>query len=396
MYYEGTGIGVEPSDKNINNTEKTMLSKISFSLRQKMKSFLQNVILPAAYFFFKAIYRKKPELIVFADAHHKDIPYSMQRIHSELEKKGCKITDVFEDYSSMSFIGSSLSAVRFMKTYARARVVFICDNFLPVASCKKRKETTVVQLWHSCGLLKKMGYDTTEDIPAGYKGNVYRNYDLLTVSAPALEEVFARATKLDRSVVRALGVSRSDIFFDEKWHKDCISDFHKKYPEAKGKKVILWAPTFRGNAHNPYFVGTDGIKKLRERLGEEYYLITKAHPHMEAKYSLSSCPIPTERLLPVTDLLITDYSSVFFDFLFFGGPTVLFAPDLEEYEKKRGFYVDYGSLCSHIVTDEEKLSEAVLTAINGNDASRTERLKAYHISSCDGCSTERIIKAAGL
>lgn len=373
-----------------------MVSKISFSLRQKMKSLLQNVILPAVYFFFKTVYRKEPELIVFADAHHKEIPYSMQKIHDELEKRGYKITDVFEDYSSMSFIGSSLSAVRFMKTYAKARVVFICDNFLPVASCKKRKETTVVQLWHSCGLLKKMGYDTTEDIPAGYKGNVYRNYDLLTVSAPALEEVFAKATKLDRSVVRALGVSRSDIFFDKKWHGECVSDFYNKYPEAKDKKIILWAPTFRGNAHNPYLAGAEGIKKLSEKLGEDYMLVTKVHPHMEAKYKLSSCPIPTERLLPVTDLLITDYSSVFFDYLFFSKPAVLFAPDLEEYEKKRGFYIEYNSLCPYIVIDEEKLPEAVFSAVKGTDASYIERLKAYHISSCDGGSTERIIKAAGL
>ncbi len=373
-----------------------MIKKISFTLRQKMKSLLQNVILPAVYFIFKNIYRKEPELIVFADAHHKEIPYSMQKIHAELEKKGYKITDVFEDYSSMSFIGSSLSAVKFMKLYAKAKVVFICDNFLPVASCKKRKETTVVQLWHSCGLLKKFGYDTTEDIPSGYKGNVYRNYNLLTVSAPALEEVFSKATRLEKGVVRALGVSRSDIFFDEKWHKECITDFYEQYPEARGKRVILWAPTFRGNAHNPYLSGTDGIKELQQRLGVDYLLISKAHPHLEAKYSLSSCPIPTERLLPVTDLLITDYSSVFFDFLFFGKPTLLFAPDLEQYEKKRGFYVDYGSLCSHIVTDEKKLYDTVLTAISTNDASRIEELKAYHISSCDGGSTERIIKAAGL
>lgn len=373
-----------------------MIKKISFTLRQKMKSFLQNVILPAVYLFFKTIYRKEPELIVFADAHHKEIPYSMQKIHGELEKRGYSITDVFEDYSRMSFVGSSLSAVKFMKLYAKAKVVFICDNFLPVASCKKRKETTVVQLWHSCGLLKKMGYDTTEDIPAGYKGNVYRNYDLLTVSAPALEEVFAKATHLDKSVVRALGVSRSDIFFDGKWHDGCVSDFYGQYPEAKGKKIILWAPTFRGNAHNPYLVGVEAVKQLEAALGDEYLVITKVHPHMEAKYSLSSCPIPTERLLPVTDLLITDYSSVFFDFLFFGKTCVLFAPDLEEYERKRGFYVEYSSLCPHIVTEEEKLCETVLSAMEKNEISHIEKLKAYHISSCDGCSTERIIKAAGL
>ena len=65
----------------------------------------------------------------------------------------------------------------FMQVYAQAEYVFINSYFLPVSSCRKRKETTVVQLWHSGGLMKKMGYDTTEDIPKYYKGNPTANYD---------------------------------------------------------------------------------------------------------------------------------------------------------------------------------------------------------------------------
>ena len=65
-----------------------------------------------------------------------------------------------------------------MKEYAAAGYVYICSYFLPVSSCKKRKETKVIQLWHSGGLLKKMGYDTKDDIPRDYKGDVTANYDL--------------------------------------------------------------------------------------------------------------------------------------------------------------------------------------------------------------------------
>ena len=68
----------------------------------------------------------------------------------------------------------------FMKLYAVSQTVVICDNFLPVASCRKRKGTKVIQLWHAGGALKKFGYDTADDIPAYYKGNVMANLPLVT------------------------------------------------------------------------------------------------------------------------------------------------------------------------------------------------------------------------
>ena len=80
----------------------------------------------------------------------------------------------------------------FMKGYAAAGYVYICSYFLPVSSCKKREETKVIQLWHSGGLLKKMGYDTGDDIPKYYKGNVTRNYDLVTVSSEVCIPVWER------------------------------------------------------------------------------------------------------------------------------------------------------------------------------------------------------------
>ncbi len=90
-------------------------------------------------------------------------------------------------------------------------------------------------------------------------------------------------------------------------------------------------------------------------------MICKVHPYIDRKSHLSDCPIPTERLLPVTDLMITDYSSVVFDYLIFKKTFVLFAPDLKEYQEKRGFYVEYASLSPYVAVTAKSWSEQCMT-----------------------------------
>lgn len=371
-----------------------MIRKLKFTLRQWLKMLLQNGILPCVYWFWRKVYaRREMDLIILADAHHDAVPESMVVLREKLLEKGYTLTEEIHNFAKMSVLKSTWISVKFMRLYARAKIVFICDNFLPVVSCKKSDKTKVVQLWHCCGLMKKMGYDTTEDIPAGYKGAVYRNYDLMTVSSPNCVGPLSRAMHLPEGVLQPLGVSRTDVYFDEKWLQDCREEFYGSHPEAKGKKIILWAPTFRGSATDPYQVGVEAIEVLERQMGEDFYLIRKVHPHIDDRYHLSNCDIVTERLLPVTDLLITDYSTVMTEFLFFNKPYVLFAPDLQDYLQKRGFYISYEWLSPYLVTRDEELSETVSRALQEKDLSWLEEIKAFQISACDGNATQRILDA---
>lgn len=373
------------------------MKKLKFALKQTMKMLLQNMVLPLTYNFWQLVYRgREPEGIIFADAHHATLPFSMERIHAELVRRGYTPLEEIYDFGAMSQLRSALVSIRFMRLYARAKYVFICDNFLPVSSCRKSEKTTVIQLWHACGLIKKMGYDTLEDIPPFYKGNVYRNYDLVTVSAPCCVEPMAAGMRQDPDILKPLGVSRTDVYFDKAWLNACRESFYLRFPQAVGKKVILWAPTFRGNAADPKQVGMEAMAALKEQLGEEYFLIRKVHPHVDSHYHLSDCEIATEKLLPVADLLITDYSSVLTEFFFFNKPCVLFAPDLDEYQQKRGFYVEYSSLSPYIVTDEKDLQHTVRTALEAPNLEWIAREKEFHVGCCDGKATERILDTLGL
>lgn len=366
--------------------------KILFIAKQYIKMAFQFIILPFVYW----IYRKRPiekKLVIFADAHHTTMPNSMEYLYKQLKSRPEYIVETHIcDFAKESNGAVLKHMIQFMKRYAVAEYVFLCDNYLPISACNKRNDTKVFQLWHGCGAFKRFGYDTEQDIPKYYKGNVYKNYDVVTVSAPACISHFSSAMQLPEDHIKAIGVSRTDLYFDEEYNTCCREKFYQKYPEAIGKKIILWAPTFRGNAALPKLEGEEVIAKMKTQLEREgFYLITKLHPHMEDNYKLSNCGIPTEELLPVIDLLLTDYSSIFFEFLLFEKPIVFFVPDLAEYMVSRGFYLDYKDLPGIVVEEGLQLGDILKEQMKHYDIQKITRFREHYMASCDGHVTKRIM-----
>lgn len=368
---------------------------IKFFLKQCLKMAVQNIILPIVYFFA----RLRPindGLVIFADAHNNKCPISMEGILNRIKNdNNFTVLEFYYDFNSAGSIKSLVYSIKFMRLYAKAEFVFICDNFLPVSACAKRKGTVVIQLWHACGAFKKFGYDTAGDIPKYYKGNVYKNYDLVTVSSEECIEHFSSAMRLDKSIFKALGVSRTDMYFNEDFIEKAKERFYKENPNAEGKRIVLWAPTFRGNPANPYTEGSEAAARLADKLSKsgDWYFITKLHPHMKKPVSENyESDIPTEMLFAVADLLITDYSSVIFEYALFKKPILIFAPDFEKYKAKRGFYIDIESLPAEVVIDAQSLTlETVEKAVSQFDESKMQRFIDRYMTVCDGSSTDRIL-----
>ena len=356
-------------------------------MKQLFKMFSQNFIFPIAYRMF-CCHKIQDGLVLFADAHCFKRPFRMHALYEELKDRGYMIKECYVDYQSISYFQILKEALVFMKWYARANYVVISDNFLPVSACKKRRGTFVIQLWHACGAFKKFGYDTEDDIPNFYKGNVFKNYDLVTVSGKLAMKPFSSAMRLQEGICKPVGVSATDCYYDEDYRLQCSEDFYKEYPEALGKKLLLWAPTFRGNASNPCLVGEEIFEDVVKALRDQWFIIVKKHPHMEQKGQKSSIDIPTERLLPITDLLITDYSSIIFNYAIFKKPIVFFAPDLDTY--KRGFYLRYEELPGTIAKDGVSLLRAIQDAGNDFDQKKMEQFSTSYMDACDGNATKRI------
>lgn len=332
-------------------------------------------------------------IVVFADAHHDTCPPQMEALRKRLIEEHYDVRECFTNLALCSVFSGMRSMIKFMRLYAVSKTVVLCDNYLPVSSCRKRRRTTVIQLWHGCGAFKKFGYDAPDDIPAMYRGNVYKNYDLVTVSGECCIPHFESAMRI-KSVVLPIGISYTDRLYDKAYIDMCRDRFRYEYPDAAGKKVVLWAPTFRGNA------GLATAKALNQ-LGEEYidvlaandnlYLIKSLHPHLIRG---ESGGMTTGELMVCADILITDYSSVFFEYLIMDRPIIFFAPDYEEYSGSRGYYLNYCDLPGVVVTDGEDLLRTVMDVsfCDSQDMKeKRERFRRCYMSACDGNATERLM-----
>lgn len=340
------------------------------------------------------------QLVLFADAHHDGRPASLEPLIAAMQtaEDAWEIKELYLDYGKASFMQLMRHMTRFMRLYAQAGTVVLCDNFLPAAGCRKRAGTLVVQLWHACGALKRFGYDTADDIPKNYRGNVFQNTDVVTVSAPFCIPHFASAMRLPPENILPLGVCRTDRYFDPEWRRQARERFAARYPKAAGKKIAVWAPTFRESPGRPECIRPD-VAAWQRALGEDWLLLVKMHPHMEGRQRAErarahqAADLPAEDLLVSADVLIADYSSLIYEYLLFDKPLVLFVPDYEAYREKRGFYMDYGELPGVRAEREEEVPGALREAVRqgARPADREAFLKKY-MGACDGQSTKRVLE----
>ena len=376
-----------------------MAAKSVFYIRNIVKMLIQRCVLPVAYAIAKLRHTGEKTLYVFADAHHTSLPFSLAVMHDYVVSQGITPVCHFYDYTHEGSVKSLLHAISFMDLLAQAKYVFICDTFVPVSSGKQAKDTKIVQLCHFSGPFKKIGYATEDDVPSYYKENIYKNYSLVTASSPMYVPLLTQAMRQEDGVVQPLGVSRSDIFFKPEWVEGCREEFYNQYPHARGKKILLWAPTFRGKAAAPDTLSNRQFMQLQEVLGDEWLILIKHHPHDDAVAAddscRSNCTIPSERLLPVVDLFITDYSTTVLDYLAFDKPFILYAPDLDEYENTRGFFMDYRSITKNLTTDPAELHQMILDVYQQWESGDREdilRCKEMFTSACDGNATPRILE----
>ena len=299
-----------------------------------------------------------------------------------------------------------------VKDIATAKYVFF-DEATNVNGCfKMREETVVTQLWHGCGAFKKFGYSTadaifgaTREMMDKYPFN--RNYTTVTVSSPEVIWAYEEAMQYSREsgVVKALGSSRTDIFYDGEFVEKAFENLYQIMPQAKGKKIILYAPTFRGRVAKATTPKVLIPEFMKYELGDEYVLLLKHHPLVRKRPEITEyCSdfamdvtdtMTIEDLLCVADICISDYSSLVFEYSLFERPMIFLAHDLEEFFDWRGFYYDYYELApGPIVKNTTEVIEYIKNIESLYDRKRVHLFRKKFMSACDGHATERIMADA--
>ncbi|MBE5928363.1 MAG: bifunctional glycosyltransferase family 2 protein/CDP-glycerol:glycerophosphate glycerophosphotransferase [Lachnospiraceae bacterium] len=237
-----------------------------------------------------------------------------------------------------------------------ARAKYIVFNSRQPKFFVKRKGNIFLETWHGTPL-KKLVFDMEEVVSASpmYKKTFYiqsRSWDYLVAANGFSEEVFKRAFVYDKPMLK-FGYPRNDILHAD--DREIIAmDIKKRVGIPKDKKVILYAPTWRDDEYYEQgkykFDLKLDLRQMQERLSDEYVVILRTHYFIADNldvtglegfvYNLSKYDDIAELYL-ISDILITDYSSVFFDYANLKRPMLFFTYDLDKYrDVLRGFYID--------------------------------------------------------
>ena len=300
--------------------------------------------------------------VVLATAHSARLAGNLVSIRDDLGRRHPEIPIVVLAHrpaggwrGRIEGLGQAVSAGYYLAT---SRVFIVDDYFFPIYVIHPRQGATIIQTWHACGAFKKVGYSLLDksfgaDEELTRRVRIHSNYDVCLVaskgSAPHYAEAFGQP--LERFESR-FGIPRTDVFFGEERLARTRDAVRRRYGLLDGRRVILYAPTFRGDTIMSARATDDlDLDLLHETLGADHVVLVRLHPFIRSRtvigpslagfaIDVSDYPDINELML-VSDVLVTDYSSAIFEYALLTRPMVFFAPDYEAYERERGFYFDY-------------------------------------------------------
>ena len=299
--------------------------------------------------------------------------------------------------------------------YLMARAQYWIFNTRQPLSLKKRRETMYLQTWHGTPL-KRLGLDMDEVHMPGTNTEQYKK----NFSAQAKEwnyllspnlyssAIFKRAFDF-RGLLLETGYPRNDLLYapDRQQQAKQIKQSLRLPP---GKKVILYAPTWRDDefvkkGQYRFNLKLD-LKQMQSRLGDDYIVLLRMHyliaEHLDLTafdgfaYDVSAYGDIAELYL-ISDLLITDYSSVFFDYAHLNRPMVFFTYDLEKYASVlRGFYFDFEAVVPGPLLKESHQVIDYIEDIAIQSKQYEEKYTAFQERFCsldDGKASQRVVNA---
>ena len=349
--------------------------------------------------------------VLFATSHAERIGGNLEYLRSELARSHPEIRVVVLAYRAHTGVGGRLAAaihaMRAGHALARARLTVVDDYFFPIYAAPRRPGTTVVQTWHASGAFKRIGLALDgrsfgADEALLRRVRIHANYDLCLVGSSAAAVHYAQAFGLPRDrFVSHLGIPRTDLFFDEERKRAVAAQIRRRYAIPEGRRIILYAPTFRGDrvtdarASN----GLD-LAVLARELARDHVVLLRLHPFVRAGADVprelasfvvdASIHPDINELMLVSDVLVTDYSSAIFEFSLLERPMAFFAPDLGAYERERGFFFDYRSGVPGPVFETTEGLAAWLRA-GTYDLERVRRFREESFEVADGAASRRFV-----
>ena len=318
------------------------------------------------YFFLKLCPTDKNKVLFLSRQSNtvtEDIDFLSRRLLELKPETNIVIITKRMDKGFSSMLGYAGATLKSMYHLATASVC-VLDSYWPAVSVlHHKKQLAVIQMWHAMGKIKKSGYQSLgkkfgrSDMIAR-EMRMHRNYDVVRAGGRAFNPVDCASFDIDPDILYNVGLPRMDKL--REGQEEARRQFYETYPQLKGKKIVLYAPTFRkGQALDP--------KELVRafRFDGSCVLIIKRHPNqllvVDNLAPALTCPgMPTSTVLSVCDCVITDYSAITIEAALLGKPVYFYLFDYEDYLDHNGLNVKlFDEFPDCVFRDPEKLVAAI-------------------------------------
>jgi len=344
-------------------------------------------------------YRNKKKNILLLTEVEPDLRGNLLVIYERIKERGLEreFNITVSCRESVGRRNSTMSWVKVVARIAKAHIIIV-DNFVPLLTyLHLDKETKIVQVWHAGAGFKGVGYmrfgKESSPFPAE---SVHKKYALALAPSESLVKVFEEVFGIEEEAFFPVGMPRLDGYLEPAKIESFKEDFYKKYPELQGKKIILFAPTYRGSGQGTAYYDYTKLdfKQLYDFCGDEYVFLLKMHPFIkdtmeyydgsplkltseQVKYRIkpdlssyasrifdfTSYPNINE-LFYLTDIFVTDYSSAYYEYSVFKRPVIFYTYDRVLYENIRGVYQKISDSAPGKICDT---FEELITALKNED-----------------------------
>ena len=288
----------------------------------------------------------------------------------------------------------ALEVLEEMYHLATSKACVIDAYTIPVSLLEHKKGLVIVQIWNALGAIKQFGHA----ILGRKEGNsaklasimrMHHGYTYATAGGKATIPHFAKAFNMDSAKIKPIGMPRVDYLLDKAVFASNKSRILKTYPDLKGKKVILYAPTFRkkGEISPQPLIEAVNYDKFALVIKQHDHDKTQINPHQTVKFANQFSSL---ELLSVADYVITDYSAVAFEAAVLDLPLFFWAYDLDKYKKNRGLNVEYEKDMPGVVSKDPK---RIIDAIEADEYNIETIINFKHrfVEVLDGTSSKRIV-----
>ncbi|MEG1474629.1 MAG: CDP-glycerol glycerophosphotransferase family protein [Longicatena sp.] len=383
---------------------------------------IKKIVVGCMRYVFEVVFRLIPvkkDMVLFLSFHGRGFSDNPKAIYLEMLKD-----ERFKDYTFVWALKKgnmrSIEGAKVISYLTPIYFYYIARSKYWVCNCKlqtyivKKKNQVYLQTWHGTPL-KRLAHDII--VPEGttfYRSHLsadamrktYDNdvskYTYMISPNSFCTEVFQSAFQIDRPRLIETGYPRNDYISNVSESE--IQAIRNKYNIKQDKKVLLYAPTWRDNQYTATgytFSLQIDFEKWKEVLGEQYvvlfkphYLITNTYEHSEGLKGFVidvDAKADISELYVISDAMVTDYSSVFFDYAIRNKPMYFYMYDIQEYAQElRGFYLDiYTELPGDIFDNEEDMLQAIK-----EERYDEEKLVAFNkrFNNCeDGRATKRVL-----